>query len=91
MVACTTHRQGQGSYETADLVCKNGTDAIHTVYLDIQAPGYAGLPSVAATRGGYLLAPGESKRVARLKVVSRPATLAVNTRVVPFQVLVPPG
>lgn len=89
-VACTTQRQGQGSYETADIVCKNGTDAIHTVYLDIRAPGYAGLPSHAATQGGYLLAPGESKRVVPLKVVSRPATLAVNTRVVPFKALMPP-
>lgn len=86
-MACTTIKQGQASYETADIVCKNTTELIHTVYLDINASGYTNLPSAAAIRGGYLLAPGESKRVARLKVVSRPATLAVNTRAVPFKAL----
>lgn len=90
-VSCTTVKQGQAGYETADIVCKNATALIHTVYLDIRAAGYSGMPSAAAAQGGYLLAPGESKRVARLKVVSRPATLAVNTRAVPFKALQMPG
>lgn len=90
-VTCATVKQGQANYETADIVCKNTTELIHTVYLDINAPGYTNLPSAAALRGGYLLAPGETKRVARLKVASRPATLAVNTRAVPFKAVQMPG
>ena len=90
-VTCATVKQGQASYETAEIVCKNTTELIHTVYLDINAPGYTNLPSAAALRGGYLLAPGETKRVARLKVASRPATLAVNTRAVPFKAVQMPG
>lgn len=90
-VTCTTTKQGQASYETADIACKNTTELIHTVYLDINASGYGGLPTAAATQGGYLLAPGESKRVARLKVTSRPATLTVNVRAVPFKALQRPG
>lgn len=90
-VTCTTTKQGQASYETAEIVCKNTTELIHTVYLDISSSGYTGLPSAAATQGGYLLAPGESKRVARLKVTSRPTMLAVNTRAVPFKAMQMPG
>ena len=90
-VTCATIKQGQDSYETADIVCKNTTELIHTVYLDINAPGYTNLPSEVALRGGYLLAPGESERVARLKVASRPAMLAVNTRAVPFKAVQMPG
>jgi len=90
-VTCATIKQGQASYETAEIVCKNTTELIHTVYLDINASGYKGLPSAAATQVGYLLAPGESERVARLKVASRPATLTVNVRAVPFKALQMPG
>lgn len=90
-VTCASIKQGQASYETADIVCKNTTELIHTVYLDINAPGYTNLPSAVALRGGYLLAPGETKRVARLKVASRPAMLAINTRAVPFKAVQMPG
>lgn len=51
VVSCTTTPKGQGSYETADIVCKNTTRLIHTVYLDINASGYTNLPSAAAIRG----------------------------------------
>lgn len=58
VVSCTTTPKGQGSYETADIVCKNTTRLIHTVYLDINASGYTNLPSAAAIRGGLFAGAG---------------------------------
>lgn len=89
-VTCTLSKSGRDTYEVANIVCKNDTDMIHMVYLQILALGYSGIPTQVSERAGYLLAPGESKRVVRLKVISRPADLKMTYKAVPFSVAMTP-
>lgn len=86
-VACTAIKEGRGDFEVANIVCKNNTDAIQTVFVNISATGYSGTPSPVVARNGFLLSVGESRRVARLKVVSRPAKLSLNFTAMPFKTI----
>lgn len=85
-VVCTTKKEGRATYEVANIHCQNNTDSIQTVFLNIVATGYSRIPT---QWNSYLFAVGESKRVARLKVVSRPTEVRLDFRAVPFRTITP--
>lgn len=84
-VDCQSQRSGRGDDEKTTIRCTNHGAQARTVFLKLNAIGVSGIPTVASEKAGHRLAAGETKVLATLAVISRPAQVrfSVSSTVAP--------
>ena len=82
-VDCQSQRSGRGDDEKTTLRCTNHSAQPRTVFLKLDAIGVSGIPTVASEKAGHRLAPGETRVLATLTVISRPAQVRFSFSVAP--------
>ena len=71
-VACWSACSGKGDSEKTTVRCTNASKVPQTVFLHLHAIGVSGIPTLASEKSGTTLAPGETRTLATLSVISRP-------------------
>lgn len=84
-VDCQSRRSGRGDDEKTTIRCTNHSAQTRTVFLKLDAIGVSGIPTVASEKAGHRLAAGETRVLATLAVISRPAQVrfSVSSTVAP--------